>query len=165
MSTVIGESRTYVRKPDHERLRVSDRVGELVSILAMALVFSFFAYHQAAQTGFFTDAFGPTAMLFVYGPIMLSVVAPLIRSFSGRRNPARPMEAVTNLFSAVAAIWLLMVFPFTFAHLADALPTSLQFLLAWVTNDIGRIVLLLQAIICPLVALVTVWQYLVHRRR
>jgi hypothetical protein len=38
---------------------------------------------------------------------------------------------------------LFIVFPFNFAHLGDLLPSSLQFLLSWIPNYLGRIILLL----------------------
>jgi hypothetical protein len=153
------------QKTDREILTPSQRVGEFFALIAMLLFFGFFAYHQAAHTGFFTAAFGPQEMFFFYGPVFLSVAAPVTRALVGRRNPARPLEVVSNLFAVVAALWLLVVFPFDFAHLADALPTGIRFLLAWVNNDIGRIPFILQLIVCPLVALVTTWQYFSHRRR
>ena len=152
-------------KADREILTLPQRFGEVVTLVVTLLFLSFFAYHQAANTGFFTAAFGPQAMFFFYGPLLLSMAAPMTRALLGRRNPARPLEVVTNLFVAIAALWLLIVFPFNFAHLADALPTGIRFLLAWVNNDIGRIPLILQLIVCPIVALVTTWQYLAHRRK
>ena len=57
-----------------------------------------------------------------------------------------------------------MVFPFNFAHLADTLPEGLRIALSWFTNDIGKIVLILQAILSPISALSTGWQYVSARR-
>jgi hypothetical protein len=150
---------------DREFLTPSQRFGEMAAIIVMLLFFSFFVYHQAANTGFFTAKFGSQEMFFFYGPMLLSLAAPLIRAMVGRRNPSRPAEAVTNLFQTVAAVWLLVVFPFNFAHLADALPSPLHFVLAWVNNDIGRLVMIIQIIICPIVALVRTWQYFAHHWR
>lgn len=147
-------------KRDREILTASERLTEPISIVVMLLLFSFFVYHQAADTGFFTDRFGPVEMFFLYGPLLLSALAPIIRAATGRRNLARPAEVITNLFLAAAAAWFLVVFPFDFMHLADALPEGLQFLLAWVTNDIGRITLILQLIVAPLVALGMLWTFI-----
>ncbi len=156
---------TASQKAQREFLSPSQRFGEIIAMFAMFLFFSFFIYHQVASTGFFTSAFGPWEMFFFYGPMLLALTPPLIRAITGRRQPARPPEALTNAFLAVGAIWLLMIFPFDFAHLADALPAGLRFALAWVNNDIGRIFLVLQLIVCPVVALVVMWQYIAHRMR
>ncbi len=152
-------------KPDHEILTPSQRFGEVVGVIVMFLFFGFFAYHQVARTGFFTAEFGPQEMVLFYGSMLLTVAAPITRALVGRRNPARLFEAVSYLFTAIAALWLLIVFPFNFAHLADALPGGIRFLLAWVNNDIGRIPFIVQLIVCPIMALVTGWQYVSHLGR
>lgn len=157
--------KTVGEKIDKEVLTIGQRVGELISVVLMLLLFSFFVYHQVAQTGFFTAKFGALEMFCLYGPILLSLIAPVVRAVSGRRNPARPFDVATNVFLAIAAIWLLMVFPFNFAHLADALPGAIRFVLAWITNDIGRVFLILQLIIGSITAILTTWKYLSMRRR
>jgi hypothetical protein len=152
-------------KPDREHLTYAQRFGELVSACVMFLIMGFFVYHQAANTGFFTAAFGPMAMFFFYGPMLFSLAAPITRAVNGQRNPARPLEVVANVFMAAAALWLLTVFPFNFAHFADAFPAEIRVLFAWLNNDIGRIPFILQLIVCPIVALVTAWQFLIHLGR
>ena len=145
---------------------MTQRVIEpIISMVGVVLLTSFFAYHQVAQTGFFTAQFGALEMLCLYGPILLSLIAPFARAVSGRRTPARPLEALTDVCMALAAIWLLRVFPFDFAHLADALPAPLRFSAAWVNDEIGRIVLLLQMVVGTLAALITMTIYFaVHLR-
>lgn len=156
---------TIGQKTDKDLLTLPQRWAELCTVLVMLLLMGFFVYHQVAQTGFFTASFGAWEMVCLYGPLLCSCVAPTVRAVAGQRSPARPFEAATNLFLAISASWLLMVFPFNFAHLADALPGALHFVLAWVNNDLGRIVLILQIIVCPIVALVTLWIYLSRHRR
>lgn len=147
-------------KPDREVLTGAQRVVEPVaSIVGTGLLLGFFAYHQIAPTGFFTEQFGPFEMLCLYGPIVLSIAAPIIRALTGQRNPGRPLEVVTNVCMVLAALWFLRVFPFDFAHLADALPSVLRFALDWVTNDIGKIILVLQVIVGSLVAVVTLLKF------
>ncbi len=42
--------------------------------------------------------------------------------------------------SAFTAYWFYRVYPLDFAHVADVVPTQLQFLLTWIENGIGRII-------------------------
>jgi hypothetical protein len=136
-----------------------------VAIVVMLLLFlSFLLYHQRANTGFFTAKFGPLEMLCLYGPLLLSLAAPVVRILTGRRNPGRPFEAATSLIVMLGSLWLLIAFPFDFTHLADALPAPLRFILGWVTDDLGRIPLILQIIINPIAALSATWKYLVVRQ-
>ena len=126
-----------------EYLNLGQRAGEVVTVFIGLLILGFFLYHQYANTGFFTSKFGGLEMFAFYGSILLTFVPPLGRAAIGRRNPVRPIDAFSNLFSAVAALFLFYVFPFNFAHVARALPGAIQFTLTWVNDDIGRIVLIL----------------------
>jgi hypothetical protein len=139
-----------------ELLSAPQRVAEpLFSAMALIVLGGFFVTHQRLDTGFFTERFGPVEMLCLYGPFVLSLAAPLARAFSGQRNPARPVEVVTHLCAALAGLWLLQVFPFDFTHVADVLPTDFQFLLAWMSDGIGKFLLLLQVAVGLLAALFT----------
>jgi len=143
-----------------ELLSLPQRLAEsFFSAIALFILGGFFVTHQLLQTGFFTDRFGPVEMVCLYGPLILSLAAPLARALSGQRNPARPVEVVTHLCAALAGLWLLQVFPFDFIHLADALPAELHFLLAWMSDSVGKLLLLLQVAIGVLAALFTLVTY------
>ncbi len=157
--------KTVVEQTDKEALTPSQRGGEVISVVVMLLVCGFFVYHQVAYTGFFTAEFGAVGMVCLYGPLLFSLAAPVVRAVTGRRNPARPFEVVTNVFLALAAVYLLLVFPFNFSHLADVLPGAIRFVLAWITNDIGKAALILQVIVGTIWAFVTAGKYLSVRRR
>ena len=131
------------RKGQSEILSLSQRFGEMVSVAIVLLILAFYVYNQVANTGFFTSKFGGWEMFAFYGSILLSLVPSIGRAIIGRRNPIRPYEAGTNLFFAFASLYLLLVFPFNFAHLTDALPLGTHFVLSWVSNYIAKIVFVL----------------------
>jgi hypothetical protein len=150
------------RKPNREIVSAPERVFEpIISIVAMALIVGFYAYHQVMHTGFFTAEFGPLETLCLYGTAVMSITSPLTRAITGRRNPSRPLEAVDDLLLGVAALVLLLTFPFNFAHFADALPSQIRFIFGWLNNDIARIFLWLPLIFGPFAALVITIQFLV----
>jgi hypothetical protein len=151
-------------KTNNEILTPAQRVGGLAVVGAMLLVLCFFALHQLMHTGFFTARFGTTERVALYGPILVAFAAPIVRAISGRRNPARPFEAATNLFLAVGSLWLVITFPLDFAHLADVLPDGIRFVISWISNDIGRWVLMLQVIIGILIAPLTMLAFFSQRR-
>lgn len=154
---------THLDITERDRLTWVQRPLELFTDVAMMGLLGFLVYHQQTNSGFYTEQFSQLAMFCLYGPILLSLAAPAIRAWTGHRNPARPFEIATHLFLALGSLWLLMNFPFNFAHLADTLPAGLHFALAWVTDDIGRILLLLQVIIGPIAALLTGLRYFAFR--
>lgn len=136
-----------------EVLQPFERVLEvLFTWLAMLLIGTFFLAHWLANTGFFTSEFGPTEMLALFGPMVLSLLAPIVRSATGLRNPGRLVEALANAALAVGSFWLLLVFPFDFSHFADVLPIVVQWMFWWVSNGIARLMLILQVVFGALTA-------------
>ncbi|MEW6603199.1 MAG: hypothetical protein AB1351_00750 [Thermoproteota archaeon] len=107
----------------------------------MVLAALFFYAHQAWSTGFFTPGFGGFEALWLYGSIFLAMVGPIIRSATGRRNPARIPEVLVSIFWIAGSITLLISFPFNFAHFADVVPELLRFLVSWITNDIAWVLM------------------------
>jgi hypothetical protein len=155
---------TTTRKVDREVLSTPERWLELLFVILLLLLFGFFIYHQTTNTGFFTSRFGTFEMVCLYSPIVLAGTAPIVRGLTGRRNPARLLEVFTSLLTAITALWFLIVFPFNFAHFADA-PGEMRFVFAWINDDIGKIPLILQIILGPVSALVTLWRYFSMRWR
>ncbi len=131
------------KRRNNEFLTEGQRFGEGVSAVIVLLILGFYLYHQFANTGFFTSKFGGWEVFAFYGSILLSLASPIARAIVGRRNPVRPIEAFCNLFFAFAMLYLFFAFPFNFAHFSAALPSEIRFLLAWVTNDIAKVVLVL----------------------
>ena len=150
---------------DQDRLTPLRRGGELLNVTAMLFLLGFLVYHQGAGTGFFTARFGTLEMVCLYGPILLALIASTARALTGRLNPARPFDAATSLCLAMGSLWLLIRFPFDYTHLADALPTAIRFVLARVTDDVGKVLLALQVIIGPISAIQTARKYLSIRQR
>jgi hypothetical protein len=126
-----------------EILHAGQRSGEGFAVVVILLIFAFFVYHQVANTGFYTAKFGEWEMFALYGSILFSCVPPLARAVLGARNPVRPLEAASNIFSMIAALFLLTVFPFNFSRFADALPSAVRFAFSWITNDMGKVALML----------------------
>ncbi len=150
---------------DNEMLTPSQRWSGLATVVAMLVLLGYFAWHQLTNTGFFAPRFGALEMLALYVPILVSFAAPIVRALSGRQNPARPFEAAMNLSLALGSLWLVIVFPFSFAHLADVLPDAIQFIFSWINDDIGRFILILQVILGIILAPLTLAKFFSIRRR
>ncbi len=110
------------------------------------------------------EGFGGFERFCFFVPMLLGVSAPAVRVWTGHRNPARPFEVITDLAQALGAVWLLIVFPFDFAHLTDTLPEGIRFLLSWVTDGVGKVIFLLEILFMPIAAVVSGMKYLSFRR-
>ena len=131
---------------DKDEMSLSQRGGEVAAIVVSSLILAFFAAHQVWNTGFFTSSFGPAEMVLFYGAGLFGIATSFVRMAVGRRNAVRPLEVIGAVFWASASLWLLWVFPFNFANLGKALPSSLQFLLSWVPNPLGQWILAIAAV-------------------
>jgi len=131
------------KEAKRDEMKLSERGGEAIGVIAVVLVALFFYAHEAQATGFFTASFGSIEAFMLYGSIFAGVTGPVARFAIGRRNVARPIEMLTSLFYIIGSAWLLLIFPFNFAHLGDVMPDLLRFLVSWITNDIGRVIIIL----------------------
>ncbi len=129
-----------------DRMRYSQRAGEVIGVVVSSIIFLFLYENQLRGVRFFTSSFGTTEQFFFYAPLFTGIVLSLARALYGHRNGIRPLDCANALFLAVAAFWLLSVFPFDFPHLGDLFPTSIQFLFGWLTDDIGRFLLTLAGV-------------------
>jgi hypothetical protein len=154
---------TSDEKPLYRSMNPARRWGGLYTVGLMLLLMAFFAYHQWKQTGFFTGKFGIVEMIALYGPIILSLAPPIQRAIQGRVNPSRPVEAISDLLLALGSLWLWHVFPFNFTHIADIFPMQMHFAFVWLTDSVGKFILLLQVVVGAISALSNVVTYLRER--
>ncbi len=134
------------RRAEKDRMRIGERLGEVVGVFVSLLILLFFVENQARGTGFFTPAFKLPEQVLFYGPAAFGMLVGLARAVYGRRNAIRPLEIVQAAFLLTAAFWLYSVFPFNFAHFTDLLPGAVRPALFWTTDGVASIVLLLAGI-------------------
>lgn len=147
-------------KREREELSTGQRWAGLYTDLLMILLLAFFGYHQWKDTGFFTGKYGWVERIALYVPILISLAPPIQRLIQGKRNAARPLEAVTDLSLAIGSLWLRVAFPFNFAHLADPFPPAMRFAFDWINNNVGGWILVLQVVIGLLSCATTLAAYL-----
>jgi hypothetical protein len=111
------------------------------------LTAAFLAAHQVWATGFFLPSFGLVEQVLLYSSILFSALATAnILILNIREDKSIMLQMVGAVLWMVTTIWLYMIFPFNFSHFADVMPTSIQFLVTWLTDDIARIIWILMII-------------------
>jgi hypothetical protein len=129
-----------------DKMRPGDRGGTAFGAFVSFLILLFFVENQVRNTGFFTPSFGPLEEALFYGTAVFGILLSLARAAVGRRNPLRPFDALDGLLLLVASVWLFHVFPFDFKHLPDLVPGFLRFAVAWVSDPVGKLALVLVAV-------------------
>jgi len=147
-----------------DSLSFSERAGQGVLVFASLLVLLFWVVHQTSSTGFFTSKFGPAEAFLFYVLALIGVVTATAKVVVGRKNMLRPFETFGHGLSAVGSVWLFVVFPFDFSHLADVLPDFLRFLLLWISNDVAKILMAIAIIGFSAATVYTATLYVFVRR-
>lgn len=147
------------RRALKDRMRVSERAGEVIGIIIAIVVFLFLYENQLRGAAFFAPSFGSSAEFFFYTPLFTGMVLSLARAAHGRRNSIRPFDSINDLFLAVAAFWLLSTFPFDFTQFGGMFPSSIQFIFGWLTNDIGHVLLAFAAVVSLINSVYTLFLY------
>jgi len=107
------------------------------------LVFGFYVAHYVWSTGFFTSAFTPVLAFLFFASVLYVIVNTSAKAITPRKDVRAIVELVGAVLFVVVAAWIFAVFPLNFTHVADVIPKPFQFLLSWLTNDIGRILVAL----------------------
>lgn len=131
----------------NDEIAPDDRWASYAIIVVCSVLGLYFLAHQFWSTGFFTEKFGTLEMVMLYGPLVYWIVTSVFILVDWK-HPSRDLDSFGGLFFATLAIsWLLVVFPFEFAHFADIMPEFLRFLLGWISNDVARVIIVLDIII------------------
>jgi hypothetical protein len=126
----------------------NERVVGIAIVVISVLMVLYFVAHQVRATGFFTTTFGTSEMLMLYGLLILGIISAGLEGVFGLRLHSRLFDVFGGLIlAAVCTVWLLVVFPFEFAYIADVAPESLRFLVQWISNDIARVLMVLAIIV------------------
>jgi NADPH:quinone reductase-like Zn-dependent oxidoreductase len=87
-------------------------------------------------------------MFMFYGILVFWIITAGLEGVLGQRLLSRLFDSFGGvIFAGVATAWLLVVFPFEFAHFSDAVPEFLRFLVQWISNDIARVVMAIAVIL------------------
>jgi hypothetical protein len=123
-----------------------DRGLSIGIVVIGILVGSYFIVHQARSTAFLTAAFGSLEIVLLYGTLLFWIATSAL-IIVGQKSRSRDLDLGGLFFATAALAWLLAVFPFDFAHLADVAPDSLRFLVQWISNDVARALMVLGFIV------------------
>ena len=114
-------------------------IGWVISVFITLCAFGFYYAHQAWSTGFFTASFTTGLAVLLYVSVLYLAVNSTAKLLTNRKSAVITVELIGAFLTGIATLALFIVFPFNCAHVGDVLPTPLQPLLGWVTNDIGKI--------------------------
>lgn len=126
----------------------NERIFGIGLFILSVLMLLYFVAHQTGSTGFYTSKLGSLEMVMIYGFWAFWITTSGLEGVLGLRLLSRIFDTFGGgIFATISLAWLLVVFPFEFAHFADVLPESLRFLLQWISNDVARVIMALGVIL------------------
>jgi hypothetical protein len=129
------------------------KASEVVSsTLITVLIMGFYMAHYFLSTGFFTSTFTPPLATLFFASVIYTMLTNGAKAATPRKDMVALVELIGAGLLALTAYWFYLTFPLDFGHVADVVPTQLQFLLTWISNDIGRIIVAI-ALVGALIAL------------
>ncbi len=142
-----------------DKVPPSELFGQIIGVAAGVIIITFFTIHQTRPTGFFKEDFSNFDSIVMYLLIVLGMISPLVRFVFGRKNVARPFDAIGMAAFFVGGLYFLVKFPFDFSHFAEPLPRVLEPLLDWVSGTFARWLLGIGVVGSPFFSLYTFMIY------
>ncbi len=135
---------TRAKKEADKGVPKNERVFGIVIVTISILLITYLAIHQIKVTGFFTKSFGAFEMFFLYGYFIFWIITAGLEGVFKKGFLSRIIDAFGGIvFGGICILILFVIFPFDFSYFANILPTSIRFILGWISNDIAKIILVL----------------------
>ena len=143
-----------------DKMKPSDRGGQLIGVVISLIVALYFTSLYSSNSSFFTSNFSAPVAIMFFGIAYFGIIPPLLKLIIGRKNSTRPLDVILSILMLIALVWFLTIFPFDFKHLADALPSSLQFLLSWISDGLVKALMVLGIVVSIIIIPYTTLLYL-----
>lgn len=125
---------------------IGDRIVSVLFFFASVFALLYLINHQIQNTGFYSEKFGIIEAVFLYGFWSVWIITAGLEGILGARLWSRLFDALGGiLVAAIASLWLFIVFPFDFSYFTVLMPETLRWSLAWVNNDVARIIFFIAA--------------------
>lgn len=120
----------------------NERISSIIFFLVFVIGFLYILALKKQNSHFFASNFNDfdTAALFSFW--LVWIITAGLEGILGLRWWSRLFDSFgAILVAALACLWLFIKFPFDFSFFPELLPTNWQWLLSWISNTVGRIVI------------------------
>ena len=125
-------------------ISTNERISSIIFFVVFAFGFWYILALKKQGSKFFTSGFNRTDAVALYSFWLVWIITAGLEGILGLRWWSRLFDSFgAILIAALACLWLFTKFPFDFSYFSEILPTNWQWLLSWITNIVGRVVLFL----------------------
>ncbi len=125
----------------------NERISSVIFFIGFAVGFWYILALKKHESKFFTSSFNSIDEIALYSFWLVWIITAGLEGILGLRWWSRLFDSFGGiLVAALACLWLFIKFPFDFSYFSEILPTNWQWLLSWISNIVGRIVIFLSFI-------------------
>ena len=122
----------------------NERISSIIFFAFFSIGFWYILTLKRQDSQFFTSSFNKMDAVALYSFWLVWIITAGLEGILGLRWWSRLFDSFgAILVAALACLWLLIKFPFDFSFFAQLLPANWQWLLSWISNTVGRIVLVI----------------------
>ncbi len=126
---------------------LNERISSIIFFALFSVGFYYMVALKKQSSPFFTHKFNRMDTVALYSFWLVWIITAGLEGILGLRWWSRLFDSFgAILVAALACLWLFLRFPFDFRFFPQLLPANWQWLLAWVSNLVGRILLVLSFI-------------------
>ncbi len=119
-----------------------DRVVGVGIIIVSVIIIIILATHLSQGTGFFTRKLTTLELVLLFGYWIAWIITATLESVLGQRLLSRLFDSFGGIiFMSLSSLYFFVIFPFDFSHFVTVMPESTQFTLAWISNNVARVLL------------------------
>lgn len=124
-----------------------ERFSSVIFFVVFSIGFWYILTLKNQDSQFFSTAFNDMDAVALYGFWLVWIITAGLEGVLGLRLWSRLFDSFgAILVAALACLWLFVKFPFDFSFFPELLPANWQWLLSWISNLVGRIILFLSFI-------------------
>lgn len=123
-------------------IEAGDRIFGIGIIIFSVLMITILYMNLSQESGFFTRKLTTLELFLLFGYWIAWIITATLDSLLNQRLLSRMFDSFGGIiFMALSSLYFCILFPFDFSHFASVLPSSLQFTVSWISNNLARVVL------------------------
>jgi len=144
----------------------NERISSIIFFAFFSIGFWYILTLKKQDSQFFTSSFNKMDAVALYSFWLVWIITAGLEGILGLRWWSRLFDSFgAILVAALACLWFFIKFPFDFSFFPELLPSNWQWLLSWINNTVGRIVIFLSFVFHLIAAVYSPFAYYLVKLR
>ena len=123
---------------------VNERISSVIFFIVFSLGLWYLIILRRQGSPFYTSKFSRMDAAVMVSFWLVWIITAGLEGVLGLRWWSRLFDSFgAILVAALAGLWLFIRFPFDFSYFPQLLPVNMHWLLAWITNGVARVIIMI----------------------